>query len=377
MIITNGTLFCDDGVFRQMDIEARGGIITNIGDDLPLNGPENIDAADCYVVPGFIDIHIHGAAGADFNDCGTNASSVNTMARFLLKNGVTGFLGTSLTLSEAALSDIYAHVSVGKVIPGQSTLLGINMEGPFFNMEKRGAQNADYIMNPNFDMFTRLYEECESGIRTVAVAPELPGGLDFIKKASRICNVSIGHSAADYNTAMAAFEAGANSITHIFNGMTAFHHREPGIIGAAADSGVYAELICDGLHLHPSMVRAVFKLFGDDKICLISDALRACGLPEGDCDIGGQSATIKNGVAMLADGTLAGSIITLADCVRNAVKFGISLESALKAATINPAKLAGLSGSLGSLTTGKQADILILNKDLSLKCVIQRGTPTC
>ena len=373
MIIANGTLFCDDGVFRKMDIETKDGIISSIGDGLAGGMPEILDAADCYVVPGLVDIHIHGAAGADF--CDSSIESINIMARFLLKNGVTSFLGASLTVAESLLMDIYTKASpyIGKSIPAQAALMGINMEGPFFNTEKRGAQNAKYIRSPDFDMFARLYEASGGGIKTVAVAPETEDGLEFIRKARAVCNVSLAHSTADYSMAYSAFKAGAGSVTHIFNGMPAFHHRDPGIVGAAADSGAYAELICDGIHLHPSVVRAVFKLFGDDKVCLISDAIRACGLPEGKYELGGQTITVANGSAITEDGALAGSIVTLLDCLHQAVKFGIPIESALKASTINPAKAVGLDGKVGSLSRGKRADILILRKDLTLKNVLLSG----
>jgi len=365
MIIKNGFIFCDDGVFRKTDLETRDGIIVSIG--TTTSTQDAIDAEGLFVVPGLIDMHIHGADGADF--CDASEDSINKMAKFLLKNGVTSFLGTSLSLSEKHLANIYsvAQPYVNKFIPGQATLVGINMEGPFFNVDKRGAQNEKYIIPPDFEMFTRLYEASGNGIRTVAVAPETDSGFEFIKKAREICNVSLAHSSASYDTALAAFTAGAGSITHVFNGMSPFHHRDPGIIGAAADFGVYAELICDGAHLHPSMVRAVFQMFGADKICLISDSMRACGLPDGEYEIGGQTATVSNGLATLVDGAIASSVMVLTDCLRQAIKFGIPIESALKAATINPAKAVGLDGKIGSLLKGKQADILLFDRNFELK----------
>ena len=190
--------------------------------------------------------------------------------------------------------------------------------------------------------------------------------MDFIRQASQLCTVSLAHTTADYDTAMNAFENGAKHVTHLFNGMPPFHHRRPGVVGAAADTGVFVELISDGHHIHPSMVRSVFRLFGDDKVCLISDAMRACGMPEGRYDLGGQVVTVNYGAARIDSGSLAGSVTVLTDCFRKAVQFGVPLECALKAATINPATSAGLDHLLGSLAVGKRADILILNKDLSL-----------
>lgn len=372
MLIKNGILFCADGTFQRANLEVCGDRIGSIG-AVEGDDQEVLDAADCYVVPGFVDIHIHGAVGADFSD--GEAASIQSMARFLLSQGVTSFLGTSMALPGERLTRIYrvARPLVGRSAPGLATLRGINMEGPFFNLEKRGAQNPEYIIPPNFDLFLRLNEESGGNIRTVAVAPETAGGLDFVAAASKVCSVSLAHSCADYSTARRAFAAGANHVTHVFNGMPAFHHRDPGIVGAAVGTGAFVEIICDGVHVHPSVVRSVFRLFGEDRVCLISDAMRACGMPDGKYDLGGQMVTVADGAATIDTGSLAGSVTVLTDCFRRAVAFGISLEAALKAATINPAKSVGLDDTVGSLTPGKQADILVLRKDLSLKHVILKG----
>jgi N-acetylglucosamine-6-phosphate deacetylase len=373
MIISNGILFCDDGVFRKTDIEVCEGVITAIGESGADGVQEAFDAEGRYVVPGFVDIHIHGSSGVDFSN--GNEASINTMARFLAGVGTTSFLGTSMALSEEMLMAAFsaARPFVGRNVPGQATLRGINMEGPFFNQEKRGAQNEKYIINPDFDMFLRLYEASGQNIRTVAMAPELPGGLDFIKKARHLTNVSLAHSGASYDMAKAAFAAGAAHITHIFNGMSPFLHRDPGIIGAVADSNATVELICDGHHIHPAAVRAVFKLFGEEKVCLISDAMEACGMPDGSYELGDQKVIVGGGTATLEGGTLAGSVATLFDCFQNAVKFGIPVEAAIKATSINPAKAMGLDGIVGSLTRGKQADMLILNRDYGLEKVMIYG----
>lgn len=186
-----------------------------------------------------------------------------------------------------------------------------------------------------------------------------------------MCSVSLAHSCADYDVAHRAFLSGANHVTHVFNGMPAFHHRDPGIVGAAVESSAFVELICDGIHVHPAMVQAVFKLFGDDRVCLISDAMRACGMPDGQYDLGGQMVSVANHCATIP-GSLAGSITVLTDCLRNAVQFGISLESAVKAATINPARSVGLD-SIGAILRGKEADMLVLNRDLTIKEIILQG----
>lgn len=372
MLIKNGTLFCDDGRFHVLDLETSGDRIGAIG-AASGGGQRVLDAAGCYVVPGFVDIHIHGAVGADFSD--GEADAIQAMARFLLSQGVTSFLGTSMALPEEHLARIYrtARPLVGRTVPGLSTLRGINMEGPFFNLEKRGAQNPDHIIPPDLDLFLRLNEESGGNIRTVAVAPETQGGLNFVAAASKVCSVSLAHSCADYDTASRAFAVGANHVTHVFNGMPAFHHRDPGVVGAAMGTDAYVELICDGVHVHPAVVRSVFRLFGEDRVCLISDAMRACGMPDGRYDLGGQAVTVADGCARIDTGSLAGSITVLSDCFRRAVQFGIPLESALNAATINPAKSVGLDREIGTLSCGKRADVLVLRQDLSLKDVILGG----
>ncbi|HHY51885.1 MAG TPA: N-acetylglucosamine-6-phosphate deacetylase [Clostridiales bacterium] len=373
MLIQNGTLFCEDGTFRALDLEIQGDKIAAIGPGIKAGGQEVLDATGCYVVPGLVDIHIHGAMGADFSD--GEEASIQTMARYLLSQGVTSFLGTSMALPEERLSHIFrtARPLVGRVSPGMAVLRGINMEGPFFNLEKRGAQNPEYIIPPDAEMFRRLNADSGESIRTVAVAPESPGGLEFIEEVSKICSVSLAHSSAGYQIARQAFERGANHVTHLFNGMSPFHHRDPGIVGAAVGTDAYVELICDGVHVHPAVVQAVFQLFGEDRVCLVSDAMRACGMPDGQYDLGGQTVTVAGGCATIASGSLAGSITVLTDCLRRAVTFGIPLEAALKAATINPARSVGLDHVVGSLSTGKQADLLVLQKDLSLKHVILAG----
>lgn len=373
MLIVNGSVFCEDGVFRDLDLAVQGSAIAGMEKGTPSAGQELVDASGCYVVPGMVDIHIHGAMGADFSDGAEE--SIHTMGKFLLTKGVTSYLGTSMALPEERLTKIFteARPVIGCGRAGEATLRGINMEGPFFNAEKRGAQNEKYIIPPDAAMFSRLQAASGNQIRTVAVAPETDGGLDFIRAVSPSCSVSLAHTCAGYDTAREALAAGANHITHVFNAMPAFQHREPGVVGAAVDSDAFVELICDGVHIHPAVVRSAFRLFGAHRVCLISDAMRACGMPDGRYDLGGQPVTVANGCATIDSGSLAGSITSLTDCVRNAVRFGIPLESALTAATINPARSVGLEGQIGSLAVGKQADILLLNGDLSLKAVVFAG----
>jgi len=373
MIINNGMIFCDDGVFRKTDIEARNGIITSIGEKLTNHEGGAVDAQNCYVVPGFVDIHTHGAMGADF--CDGTSDAIDTMARYQLSKGVTSFLGTTITLPEEQLIDIckVASTHVNVVHPDRAVMRGVHLEGSFFSHERRGAHIPEYLVDPDFAMLSRLNEASGDNVCVVAVAPELPGSLEFIKAASTLFTVSLAHSEASYNEAVTGFTTGATHVTHLFNGMSPFSHRDPGLVGAAFDCDAYVEFITDGIHIHPAVVRAVFQMFNENKICLISDSMRACGLPDGQYDLGGQAVTVVGRKVSLPDGTLAGSATSMPDCMRTAVEFGIPLTKALKAATINPAKTAGIDKDIGSLTIGKRADIIVLDNNLVIKNIIFGG----
>lgn len=366
MIIKNGQVFNSNGRFIPADVELAGDRIVKVAPAGTLHGDEELDAAGKYVTPGFVDIHIHGAAGSDFCD-GMDGSDkyVRAMQKYLGSQGVTSFLGTTMAFSEEILDRIF---DTARPIFGQegygSVLRGVNMEGPFFNKAKKGAQAEEYIIDPDWEMFQRLWERSGHNIRLVDVAPELPGALEFAQKASKLCTVSIAHTCATYEEATAAFANGFTHTTHLFNAMPAFTHRAPGVVGAASDFAEHIEMICDGIHLNPSVVRAVFNMFGPDRVCIISDAMQACGMPNGEYSLGGQKVFMTDGLATLADGTIAGSATCQAEGFRRAVKFGVPLESALKAATINPAKAAGLFDEVGSIAVGKRADVLVLGVDL-------------
>lgn len=366
MIIKNGQVFNSNGRFIPADVELAGDRIVKVAPAGTLHGDEELDAAGKYVTPGFVDIHIHGAAGSDFCD-GMDGSDkyVRAMQKYLGSQGVTSFLGTTMAFSEEILDRIF---DTARPIFGQegygAVLRGVNMEGPFFNKAKKGAQAEEYIIDPDWEMFQRLWERSGHNIRLVDVAPELPGALEFAQKASKLCTVSIAHTCATYEEATAAFANGFTHTTHLFNAMPAFTHRAPGVVGAASDFAEHIEMICDGIHLNPSVVRAVFNMFGSDRVCIISDAMQACGMPNGEYSLGGQKVFMTDGLATLADGTIAGSATCQAEGFRRAVKFGVPLESALKAATINPAKAAGLFDEVGSIAVGKRADVLVLGTDL-------------
>ena len=333
-----------------------------------------VDLKGATVIPGLVDVHIHGAAGADFSD--GDQEGLERMARHLLLCGVTAFAPASMTLPYETLEKAYAcgAVLAAQAPTDRARFAGIHMEGPYFSEKKKGAQNADYLKAPDFEGFRKLYEGCGGLIRIADVAPELPGAESFVRQASQLCTVSVAHTDSGYEAAKAAFAAGATHLTHLYNAMPGIHHRNPGVIPAAAEApAVRAELICDGLHVHPASVRLAFSIFGGERMVLVSDALRCCGMPDGDYELGGQTVTLSGGIARLADGTIAGSATNLYDCMRNAMAFGISETDAVRAATWNPAQAIGRDSEIGSIAPGKLADFLICSDDYSQKRIFLGG----
>ena len=332
-----------------------------------LDGNADFDAQGNYIIPGLVDIHTHGALGEDFSD--GNPPSLQTLSDYYISRGVTSYLATTMTLGESELSRALHAIRNFERRDG-AKCEGVHLEGPFLSYEKRGAQNAENLCLPDFALFCRLNEESGNNVRMVTIAPETKGAIAFIKKVSQNCVVSLGHTAADYDTAMAAFAAGATHVTHLFNGMNPYLHRAPGVLGAAYDSGASVELICDGHHIHPSVIRGMFGLFGE-KVNLISDSIRSAGMPDGNYELGGQPVVMREGKATLLDGVLAGSSISLLDGVRNAVKFGIGLEQAVYSASTAPALAVGLKR--GAIKVGRPADLVVLDESLRLTHVFVDG----
>ncbi len=372
MLFTNAKVFFAERGFVPASFRVEGGVFTEF---LPADRrePAAVDLGGAAVIPGLIDIHTHGNSGADFSD--GDYEGLKTMAAFLAGRGVTGFAPASMTLPYEVLSRAYATARrlADEAPAGHARLLGINMEGPFFSEKKKGAQNAAYLKKPDFEAFKKLYDDCGGLIRIADLAPELEGAEEFTGKAAKLCTVSAAHTDAAYEDAARVFAAGATHLTHLFNAMPPIHHRKPGVIGAASENEkVYAELICDGQHVHESAVRMAFRLF-PGRICLISDALRCCGMPDGEYELGGQAVFLKDGIARLADGTIAGSAATLYDCLLNAVRFGIDRDEAIRSATLNPARQLGCADRFGSIAVGKTADFLVCGEDLSLRRVYLGG----
>lgn len=331
----------------------------------------DIDAGGAYLIPGLIDIHTHGAMGEDASD--GRAEGLAVMARYYAAQGVTSWCPTTMTLSEPVLTDAMTAIRNSVRPENGAKIAGIHLEGPFLNAAKRGAQAEEGLCAPDIGMFHRLNEASGGLIRLVTVAPEEPGAIPFIREASKVCTVSLGHTTADYATAAAAYAAGASHATHLFNAMPPLHHREPGVVAAAYDAGASAELICDGLHIHPAVVRMVFALFGERTV-LITDSLRCAGMPDGEYLLGGQPVTLKAGRAtLMGTDILAGSRIHLMDGLRNAIAFGVPLPQAVTAATSAPARAIGREREIGAIAPGLSADFLLLDRNLTLRAVYVNG----
>ena len=336
-------------------------------------GGEEFDLGECYIIPGLTDLHFHGCKGADASD--GDAGGLQTMADYQLSRGVTQICPAAMTLPQERLIQVCQTAARhAKTATAGAELVGLNLEGPFLSPEKRGAQNGAWLQKPDMALLERLVEASNGLVKLVSVAPELEGALDFIRGAKELCRVSLGHTNADYDTALAAFEQGASQVTHLFNAMPPFGHRDPGVVGAAVDSpGVMCELIADGVHVHPAVIRAAFRMFGKDRVILISDSIRSTGLGDGRYDLGGQDVRVQEGRATLLGGVLAGSCTDLMDCLRRAVSFGVPMAHAVTAAALNPAKALGIQERFGTLDSGKAANLAILNEDLTLKAVVFRG----
>lgn len=371
MIIKNVKVYGEDKTFHEGEVVIENGMFQSEASDFS----EIIDGEGAYAIPGLIDIHFHGCKGADI--CDNAPEAIRTIAEYEASIGVTTICPATMTLPVEELKDILSTAASYKNEKG-AHLAGLNMEGPFISVAKKGAQDERNIITCDSATFNEFQKAANGLIKFIGVAPEMNPDktLKFIRDVKDKVSVSLAHTNADYEEAKAAFDAGACHAVHLFNAMPAFTHREPGVVGAVFDSKhVFAELICDGVHIHPSMVRAAFAMMGADRICLISDSMRATGMPDGSYTLGGLDVTVRGKHATLtSNGALAGSVTNLMDCMRTAVKeMNIPLEDAIGCATINPARALHLEHKYGSIAPGKVGNLVLLNPDLSLKQVIING----
>ena len=372
MLIQNG--FIVDGINRQVmrgNVFIQKDIITAIDYEQGSDASDDvIDATDCYVIPGLIDTHFHGCVGYDF--CDANKAAYRKMEEYQLHHGITSILPATTTLAKDRLIDTCKEAA--EYYRESDCFLGLHLEGPFLASDKKGAQNGEYLCEPDVNLLIKLQLISDGLIRIVTMAPELAGAVDCIEKYhSRARELfgkgneprvqfSIGHTMADYDTAVSAIKKEMGHITHLYNGMPAFSHRSPGVVGAAMDEGAMVELIADGVHVHESVIRSTFRMFGEDKVILVSDSMMATGMSDGDYSLGGLPVKVEGRYATLEDGTLAGSVTNLFACLKNTVQSGVLLPVAVRAATYNAAEVLRMENVIGSIETGKQADILVVKK---------------
>ena len=374
LYLINGLVYLDRQ-FVPMTLRLSGGKLHLLPPDAPLGPGQVKDAADRRIVPGFLDIHTHGAGGVDVN--GASAEDLETISRFMAGNGTTAWLASILTDTQDQTEWCIRQMREHQACPSAGAeLLGIHLEGPFLAKEYKGAM-PEHLLQANNLPLVRRYQELAGGrIRYITLSPELPGAVEMIPALRELgITVAIGHSGATYEQSMAAVRSGASAATHMGNAMRLLHQHEPAIFGAALESDLYCEVICDGRHLHPGTVRILLKTKGADRLVAITDSIMAAGLPDGSYHLGVNQVVVEDGDAKLAsDGTRAGSTLTQDAALRNLLSFtGRPLEEILPLLTENPARLIGVFDRKGSIAEGKDADLVLLDSENRVDAVYLRG----
>ncbi|SDK10078.1 N-acetylglucosamine-6-phosphate deacetylase [Natronincola ferrireducens] len=370
------TLIKNVNLINPYEILFGYGVVVNEDKIVEINIEDNIKIQDIdlvidgkgnFLVPGFVDIHNHGNTGFDIMD--RTEDALDSIGRFHLQNGVTSYLGTVITSSHENMCNAIKNLADYKNKRGLSQLIGIHLEGPFFSLDKKGAQPGKYIKNPNMEEIKQILNISKDRLKMVSIAPETPRALDIIAYLkSKDITVALAHSSASFEESEVGINYGATVATHLYNGMREFNHREPGIIGAVLlDERVYCEIIYDRIHLHDAAVKIALKLKGTDKIVLVSDAMMAAGLCDGTYELGGQKVIVKEGRATLETGNLAGSTLNLRDAVYNMVYYlNIPMKDAIRMASLSPAKAIGIDKYKGSIEIGKHGDMILIDKDINI-----------
>lgn len=366
-------IFLENEILENKFLEIENGKMGDILDFIGEN-EKYIDYSDCYISPGFVDTHIHGMVGHDIMDA--TRESLLEISKAAGKVGVTAFLPTTLTASNEDTKKAIENISKNYKDAKGAKILGIFLEGPFFSEKFKGAQNPIYFKNPNLDLLLEWKESAGVLPIKIAVAPEKEGAMEFIKKAKELgFFIAIGHTDATYEQAKEAVENGANIFVHTYNAMSPLHHRKPGVVGAAFTlKNVFAELICDGHHVHPVSAEILIKTRTPESVALVTDCMSATLMLDGEYKLGEFDVIVENGTARMKDGNLAGSILLLKDAVKNVISWGIASElEAIKMATIVPAKSVGIDDRVGKIEKGRDADFVILDKEFNLKATYING----
>ena len=370
MILANGKVLCDDFVLRKCDLRIENGKIAEIGENLC--GEEKCECHGDFILPGFIDTHIHGAVGVRVS---TNFDDLKKITQYEATQGVTSIV---ITTEASKKEEILAQMETIKAAAQKTygaKIAAIHAEGPFLNMEKKGAMTPENILLPDIELFDRMIEKSGGMLKKMTIAPELEGAESLIRYATQNgVVISLGHTDASFDEAQKAIEIGANMTTHTFNAMRALNHREPGILGAAlTDPRVSCEVICDHIHIHPAVIKLIYKVKGVDNVIMISDSIDAAGYDGKEFEVDGIKRYIEDGVIRLADGTIAGSAKSLYDGVKNLIKDGIPIEDVSKMASFNPAKIIGIDAKTGSIKVGKCADLVVLDSEYRIKYTFVDG----
>lgn len=364
VVLTDARVLTPEGVVEG-SLRIEDGTIAAVGAG---GGASGESVENRLIAPGFVDIHVHGGGGHDMS---ASPEDMVGGVRFHRGRGTTTTLVSLVTAPVDALCE---QLSWAADLADAGEIAGAHLEGPFLSHARCGAQNPDHLLEPDLAAFARMVEAARGHLRVITVAPELPGALELIEAAVAAgVTAAVGHTDATYDEATAAFERGATLATHLFNGMRPIHHREPGPVFASLDAGVPCETINDGIHLHPAVLREVLAR-GSDRLVLITDAIDATGVGDGEYVLGGQQVWVKDGAARLANGSLAGSSLTMDSAFARAVRNGVPLQVASAAASANPARVLGLDGAVGALTPGARADLVELDDELHVIRVMRAGS---